>query len=303
MMEEIGRRYAMRLEHMAQRSGKLLTFLRKELNMSSTLVSRLKWQNAFFVNEEPAHTDHPVRAGDRILVYAEEQAEGYPAEKMDLSILYEDEWVIALDKPVGMLVHPSPSRNTGTLANGLRYYYEQTGQACAVHPISRLDRDTFGVVLLAKSAHVHAQFHRLQREGAMEKVYHASVFGGPEAQEGHIDLPIDRINDESLLRTVTGRGKPALTEYRVLHRWEQTALLELCPRTGRTHQLRVHCKYSDFPILGDPQYASDESCAYSLRHGIMPQQLCAKELAFVHPMTGARVEIHSKQCVICPENL
>lgn len=288
------------LECKAERAGKLLTFLRRELQMSSTLVSRLKWENAFFINGQPAHTDHPVQPGERITVVMAERAEGYPAEDIPLDILYEDEYLIAVDKPMGMLIHPSPSRNTGTLANGLRYYYERTNQPCAVHPVSRLDRDTFGVVLLAKSAHVHAHFCRMQREGAIQKIYQAAVFGGPEANRGRIDLPIGRVGEGSLLRKIDQSGKPALTAYRVLERGQETSLLELCPLTGRTHQLRLHCLSMGFPILGDPQYQTAASAAFAEARGISPQQLCAKSLTFLHPLTGERICVVSKQTVWRP---
>lgn len=141
----------MQLRCTASREGKLESFLRRELSMSSSLVSRLKWQDALLVNGEAVHTNHPVHPGDAVAVRLEETVEGFEPEEMALSVLYEDEALIALDKPAGMLTHPSPSRNDGTLANGLLAYYRASGQKCGIHPVSRLDRDTFGVVLLAKT--------------------------------------------------------------------------------------------------------------------------------------------------------
>ena len=157
----------MRLQCTAQREGKLLSFLRRELALSSSLVKRLKFRGAYTVNGQRVFTDYPVRAGDRIEVCMDEDTpENYAPETGELRILLEDEWLIALDKPPGVLMHPSSARNTGTLANFLLDYYQKTGQASAVHPVSRLDRDTFGVVLLAKSSHVHARFHAMQRAGS-----------------------------------------------------------------------------------------------------------------------------------------
>lgn len=291
----------MTLRHIAQREGLLLSFLRRELSISSSLVSRLKWQNAFFVAGQPAHTNHAVHIGDEIAVVIDEQAEGFPAEEMPLSVLYEDEFLIALDKPVGILVHPSPCRNEGTLANGLLAYYMKTAQRCAIHPVSRLDRDTFGVVLLAKSAYVHEKFRLLHQSGGMQKTYLATVFGAPQNESGVIDLPIRKLENGSLLRAVDARGQRAITEYRVLRRFAHTALLQLHPITGRTHQLRLHALASGFPILGDPQYQTPESAAFSLLHGVAPQQLCAKSLSFSHPMTGETVFIASAQNVALPE--
>ena len=197
-------------------------------------------------------------------------------------------------------MHPSPCRNEGTLANGLLYYFQQTGQPCGIHPVSRLDRDTFGVVLLAKSAHVHEKFRQLHQSGGLQKTYLAAVYGAPDADSGTIDLPVYKIGGGSLLRVVDARGQRAVTEYAVLERCAQTALLQLRPLTGRTHQLRLHCLASGFPILGDPQYRTEASAAFSGARGISPQQLCAKRIRFPHPMTGAELCVESAQSVRFP---
>lgn len=291
----------MELRHIAQREGKLSTFLHRELQMSSGLINRLKYQNALLVNSQPVRTNYPVRPGDEITVLLDEGTPEYPPEKMDLSILYEDEDLIALDKPQGILIHPSRNRNEGTLANGLLYYYQATGQRSAFHPVSRLDRDTYGVVLLAKNAHIHALLNEQHRLGEIWKTYHALVFGGPQEAEGRMDAPIARKPLPSLLREVREDGKKSVTEFRVLERYAQGSLLELRPMTGRTHQLRVHCAYFGYPILGDPQYGSEESKAFSESLHLAAQTLCAKKLRFRHPSTGKILEIYSKLEV--PSNL
>ncbi len=280
----------MRLRHVAQREAKLLSFLRQELALSSTLVKRMKFRGAYTVNGERVFTNHPVRVGDVIEVCLDEDVPEYPAQEGELTILYEDEALIAIDKPAGILMHPSSARNTDTLANYLLGYYQKTGQACAVHPVSRLDRDTFGVVLLAKNSHAHAKMHAMQKLGQIEKIYNAAVLGGPKEQEGIIDAPIARLSETGMLRGVREDGQPARSKFRVLEQMNGFSLLQLQPLTGRTHQLRVHCAHMGFPILGDPQYGSDE---LNLPH----QQLCAVGLRFVHPFTGNFVEIHSKQAV------
>ena len=289
------------LEQTAARQTKLLSLLRREFGLSAGLVKRLKWQNALFVNGAPAHTDCPVQPGDRVRVVLEEQTEGFDPEPMPLSILYEDPYFLAVDKPAGMLVHPSPQKNSGTLANGVLYHLQQSAAGAGVHPVTRLDRDTFGVVLLAKNANVHDRFCRLLREKQLEKTYLASVFGHPPQDAGEIDLPVYKVGGGSLIRVVDARGQQALTRYRVLETAGQTALLELHPMTGRTHQLRLHCMASGFPILGDPQYHSEDSRAFSEQFEISPQQLCAVRLEFRHPITGEDVVIRSRQHVRCPE--
>lgn len=280
----------MNLTHVAQREGKLLTFLRSEMGLSSTLVKRLKFRHAYTVNGQTVFTNFWVKCGDRIEVCMDEDCPEYPAQEGRLSVLYEDDALIALDKPAGILMHPSSARNTDTLANYLLWYYQKTHQSCAVHPVSRLDRDTFGVVLLAKNSHVHAKMHQMQTLGQIEKIYHAAVLGCPKDDEGIIDAPIARLSPEGMLRGVREDGKPARSKYRVLERKNGFSLLQLQPLTGRTHQLRVHCAYMGFPILGDPQYGND---ALGLAH----QQLCAHSLRFHHPLTGKLVEISSNQAV------
>ena len=280
----------MELKHTAVREGRLSSFLRDEMKMSSGLVNRLKWQEKIFVNGRPEHNDFAVRPGDVITVPLDEEEPDYPPEEGDISILYEDEWLLAVDKPAGMLIHPSRSRFEGTLANFVLGYYVRTGQKSAFHPVTRLDRDTFGIVLLTKNAHVHA----LMQAAELQKTYHALTFGGPSEETGVIDAPIARKELPSLLREVREDGKPSVTEYRVLEQFEKLCKLELRPITGRTHQLRVHCAYRGFPILGDPQYGSEESQAFSREKGLESQILCAKRLGFCHPVTGEVLRLESE---------
>ena len=145
----------MELKHIAAREGRLSSFLREEMQMSYGLMNRLKWQEKIFVNGAPEHTDFAVKPGDVITVPLDEEEPDYPPQEGPLTILYEDEYLMAVEKPAGMLIHPSRSRFDGTLANYVLGYYQKTEQKCAFHPVTRLDRDTFGIVLLAKNAHVH----------------------------------------------------------------------------------------------------------------------------------------------------
>lgn len=271
----------MELKHSAEREGRLSSFLRGELKMSVGLMNKLKWGDAIRVNGEPQHTNYEVLPGDCITVRLDEPEPDYPAEVGDLTILYEDEHILLVDKPAGMLIHPSRSKNTGTLANLVLGHFAGTGQSCAFHPVTRLDRDTFGIVLVAKNSHVH----NLLQLTHIEKTYHALVYGGPQDDRGIIDAPIARRPLPSLLRYVGPDGKPSLTEYQVLERCGPYAKLALRPITGRTHQLRVHCAHMGFPILGDPQYGSDASKAFSEGFLLNSQVLCAKRLEFVHPLT------------------
>ena len=272
----------MELKCTAAREGRLSSFLLGELKMSAGLMNKLKWGDGIQVNGVPRRTNHPVMPGDVITVRLDEEEPEYPAEDGLLPVIFEDAHILVVDKSAGMLIHPSRSKNSGTLANLVAGYYRRTGQKSAFHPMTRLDRDTFGLVLLAKNAHVHT----LLQNCRVKKTYHALVLGCPEAPEGVIDAPIARRPLPSLLRYVDASGKPSVTEYRVLETFRGFSLLALRPVTGRTHQLRVHCAHMGFPILGDPQYGTEGSGVLSARLGLSHQMLCAKKLEFTHPITG-----------------
>ena len=280
----------MKLTHTATREGKLSSFLLGELKMSASLMNKLKWGDAIQVNDTPQRTNYPVTPGDIITVRLEEEAPEYPAEDGPLEILYEDDCLLVVDKPSGMLIHPSRSKNDGTLANYVYGYYQKMGQQSAFHPMTRLDRDTFGIVLLAKNAHVHT----LLQQTRVRKTYHAWVFGGPGEENGEIDAPIARRPLPSLLRYISPEGKPSVTRWHVLERQDGLTKLALEPVTGRTHQLRLHCAHMGFPILGDPQYGSADSQAYSAEQGLTHQQLCAKKLEFIHPITEVPMTLESQ---------
>lgn len=280
----------------ARRAGPLLSFLRTELGLSSSLVKSLKTGSVFRVNGEPVFTDFPVQPGDVVTALLTEDPPDFPAQDLPLDILYEDEALLAVDKGPGLWVHPSPSRYTGTLANGVAGYFSRTKQPCGVHVVTRLDRDTFGVVLLAKHAHIHALLCQSQRAGQLRKTYQATVRGSMPEPSGIIDLPIRRRNGGSLLREVHPDGQAAVTRYRVLNERGGLSLLELEPVTGRTHQLRVHCAALGCPILGDRDYGGGSDT-------VPHQQLCAVSLTLPHPLTGEPLTIYSRQRPFFPKFL
>lgn len=284
----------MELNHTALHEGRLSRILRKEMGLSAGLMNRLKWTGALKVNGQSVHTDFPVQPGDTVTAVVEEESPDYPAEDLPLTILYEDDFLLAVDKPQGMLIHPSSARNTGTLANAVAGYYRRTGSTGAFHPLTRLDRDTFGIVLIAKNGYACALLQRSRPR----KTYHALTLGGPASDSGIIDAPIARKPLPSLLREVRPGGKPSRTEYRVLERGEALCRLALTPVTGRTHQLRLHCAYMGFPIVGDPQYGSAEALTWAERLGVSGQQLCAKRLELSHPVTGQALVLESGMDVL-----
>ena len=280
----------MELHYTSARDGRLSDILKNEMRVSTGLMNRLKTTERILVNGTPQRTNFAVRGGDTVTLLLDEESPEYPGEDAPLTILYEDDHILAADKPAGVLIHPSRSRDTGTLANAVIGHYARTGQKSAFHPLTRLDRDTFGVVLIAKNSHIHA----LLQQTDLQKTYQARIFGCLPEGEGIIDAPIDRRPLPSLLRFISPTGKPSKTRYRVLERFGGHSLVELEPLTGRTHQLRLHCAYLGCPILGDPQYGTEESMAYSAQFGYTYQRLCAKRIEFVHPLTTEAVRIESK---------
>lgn len=278
----------MEITHTALRSGRLSSFLREELGLSYGLMNRLKWQDKLFVNGIPRHADFQISIGDVISVPLEEPEPDYPAQDGPLTIIYEDAHILVVDKPAGMLIHPSRSRLTDTLANYVLGHYQKQGQQSAFHPLTRLDRDTFGIVLLAKNSHIHAKLSA----SPIEKTYQALVYK-QISQNMTIDAPIARLPLPSLLRQVDAAGKPCTTHLRVLQNYDHCTRVALTPVTGRTHQLRVHCAHIGHPILGDPQYGTAQSQDYSLSLGLHHQQLCATQLQFTHPVTGEAMTLNS----------
>ena len=280
----------MELNHTAQKDGRLSDILKNEMHVSTGLMNRLKTTDRILVDGVPRRTNFAVKGGDTVTLLLDEEDPEYPAEDAPLTILYEDDHILAVDKPAGVLIHPSRSRDTGTLANAVVGYYARTGQKCAFHPLTRLDRDTFGVVVIGKNSHIHA----LLQQTGLQKTYQARIFGCLPEEDGIIDAPIDRRPLPSLLRYISPTGKPSRTRYRVLERFNGHSLVELEPLTGRTHQLRLHCAHLGCPILGDPQYGTEESQRYSEQFGYAYQRLCAKRIEFTHPLTGEQVMIESK---------
>ena len=153
------------------------------------------------------------------------------------------------------------------------------------------------MVLLAKNAHIHAKLCQMMKDGQIHKTYLAAVYGCPKESAGEISLPVYKIGNGSLLRIVDPRGKRAVSRYRVLKTDGITSVLALTPVTGRTHQLRLHCKMAGFPILGDPQYASPASMLFSCARGLFTQQLCAAKLELPHPVTGQPLVISTRKTV------
>ncbi|MBP5166006.1 MAG: RluA family pseudouridine synthase, partial [Oscillospiraceae bacterium] len=229
----------------------LNNILRTRLRLSATLLRRLKAASAVYVDGLPRHTDYRVSAGECVSADVTEPEADYPPEPGEIDVIFEDEWLLALNKPSGMLIHPSHSRFEGTLANRALYHILSHGGA-ACHAVNRLDRDTGGIVLFSKSGYIK----NLMTGAITFKGYTAAVCGAPEPLSGSIELPIRRVREGDMLRAVLPDGAYARTDYQTSATDGRISLLRLSLFTGRTHQIRVHCHAMGFPVLGDRLYCS-----------------------------------------------
>ena len=250
------------------------------------------------VDGVPTHANQRVRAGALVVVALPPPPPiDVPPEAGALTLLYEDEALLAVDKPGGMLTHPSHAQYEGTLQGRVLGHLLRTGQAPCAHPMHRLDRGTAGVVLFAKHPHVQARWMAALRAGQVQKRYEGIALGRWRPMQGEITLPIAREEPTAQRRVPRADGDAALTRYSVLATW---ALGEVCvsrvalwPVTGRTHQLRVHCLAMGFPLLGDRLYHTPASQALSEALTLPVQCLHAVSIAFPHPLTGEHITIAS----------
>lgn len=253
------------------------SFLKRQ-GLSTHLWRRLKHQGSLFINGEVISraTLATLRTGDLLRCEIPEVSAVEP-QNIPLDVRYEDAYLLVVNKPVQMLVHPIAKEQRGTLANAVAYYYETKKEPCVFHPTHRLDRNTTGLVLIAKQPHIQSlltgndgpRFHR---------TYLAIVQGRFDEAEGVIDLPLRRKPTSFIEQEAHPTGKPAVTHWRVLEESAEASLIELRPITGRTHQLRVHLAAVGRPILGDDLYGEASPL-------ITRQALHACCLHLVHPVT------------------
>lgn len=199
-------------------------------------------------------------------------------ESLELSIVYEDEAVLVINKPAGMPTLPSPKYKSGTVANGVLAHYEKIGNPHTIHVVTRLDKDTSGLLLIAKDRLGHSLLAKSQQQFTIKRKYLAIVEGEMAEDEGKINAPIGRKPGSIVERVVTEIGKPAVSRYKVKQRLDEHTLLEVELETGRTHQIRVHFSHIHHPLLGDDLYGGKKD--YLNR-----QALHCHEISFLHPFT------------------
>lgn len=253
----------------------LRDFLRRQMKLSLTTWRKVKWTGSIEVNGEKAFPYSTVYPGDTISLHWEQECRIHPC-RLSLSILYEDDALLIINKPAGILVHPACSDKEPTIANGIIEYYRSKNCYLGFHPVHRLDRNTSGLLLIAKTPHIQ---HLLSHEQNLQIIrhYYAIVTGFPTPAAGEINLPIGRRPGSIVERMVCMEGKEAITSYRTILNVQSASLLEIQLHTGRTHQIRVHMSHIHHPLLGDDLYGGPKSL-------INRPALHSASLEFVHPI-------------------
>lgn len=274
----------------------MLDFLRKEMKVSRRTLSAIKYKGGhLLINGEDRTVRHVLKEGEvlTIIFPPETPSDFLIGENMPLEVVYEDDCLLVINKPAGIPVIPSHQYPTGTLANGLLAYFKAENLASTVHIINRLDRNTSGLMLVAKHRFSHERFFRMQKQKEVHRRYLAFVSGTLKEAEGTIDAPIGRKEGSAIERKVDWQsGRRSITHYKVLERYDDRTLVVVRLQTGRTHQIRVHFSSIGHPLLGDDLYGGPIN-------KIGRQALHSFELAFVHPFTGRPFHLHAP----CPEDM
>ncbi|MBQ7507369.1 MAG: RluA family pseudouridine synthase [Lachnospiraceae bacterium] len=255
-------------------------------------LQKLIREGAVLVNDAPAKkTGQALHEGDLVDITFPDPAESIVLpEDIPLSILYEDDALLVVDKPKGMVVHPACGHFSGTLVNAVMYHCKDSlsGINGELRPgiVHRIDKNTTGSLVVCKTDEAHRSLAEQLKEHTIKRRYVGLVTGVVKEDSGVIDLPIGRDRKNRKRMAVCPDGKEAVTEFTVLKRFPRTTYMEFHLRTGRTHQIRVHMAAQGHPLFGDEVYGREEK-------GLVGQTLHAETLGFLHPVTGAYMEFHA----------
>ncbi len=268
-------------------SGRLVKdVLKNKFLMSSGLITHLKkYDEGITVNGEKRFVNYKLNKGDilKILIY-EGASKNIEPKLGELDILFEDEDLIAINKSYDMPTHTSIGHHEDTLANAVLYHLNKSGEEHTFHAVTRLDKDTSGVVLIAKNRYAHDLLSNQLRLGKIEKTY-VAIICGKLSGSGIIDAKIKREEQSIIKRTVAADGQEAITEYKVLETFDDFSYVELHPKTGRTHQIRVHMASIGHPLVGDVMYGGERTAKRHLLH--------CRTLSFMHPITYEKIIIEA----------
>lgn len=258
--------------------------LRENRGISGRLSRRLQKNNQLYLNGKLSKGNAIVKRGDKIAILMEDEIENSIPINIPLDIIYEDYDLLILNKQPNIVVHPTKSHLDDTIGNGVAYYFKSKNIKKKVRFINRLDMGTSGILVIAKNSFTHQQLSKQMEEDSIEKMYIAVVKGVIEVENGVINAPIGKKEDEPMIREVMKDGQHALTKYKVIERYSDATLVQVKIETGRTHQIRVHMKYIGHPIIGDILYNKESDL-------INRQALHAHYFKFNHPRTGEEKEV------------
>ncbi|GLX68285.1 RluA family pseudouridine synthase [Paenibacillus glycanilyticus] len=280
-------------EQAGERIDKFVTDSLNEDSISRTQVQEWIKSGAVHVNQNAVKPNYKLSSGDQVAIRIPEPEDApIVAENIPLDIVYEDSDVIVINKPRGMVVHPAPGHSSGTVVNALMYHCKDlSGINGVLRPgiVHRIDKDTSGLLMAAKNDLAHVSLAQQLKDHTVSRKYIALVHGNLPHDQGTIDAPIGRDQNDRKMFTVTDRNsKHAVTHFSVLERIaDDYTIVELQLETGRTHQIRVHLKYIGYPLAGDPMYGRNKTVA------LKGQALHAALLGFKHPRTGEFLEFEA----------
>ncbi len=264
----------------------IIDYMSGTLGFSSRQSKRLLKDRKVHLNGKTAYRDNRLRNGDILEIdLSEDPREDIEAEDIELSIIYEDEYILAVNKPPYMLVHPTPNHPGGTLLNAVAYHFREQGKETALRLLNRLDMNTSGIVVIPKSAAVHGYLDECMKAGSVKKYYIAVIEGILVPEKGIIDKPIGKNEADPIRRKVASDGQPAVTVYETLSRSKGCSMVRLELLTGRTHQIRVHLSHLGCPIIGDTLYGKESSI-------IGRQALHASDMELPHPLGKGIIKLH-----------
>lgn len=279
--------------HKDEENQSVHQFLREHLGFSKSQIRSLKFrENGITVNNNRCRINYMLTNGDILKLILEEKTSAsriVPLFK-PISILYEDEDVLVVNKPAGILVHPAGGHYEDTLSNMVSAYYQKQNQDITIRPVGRLDKDTSGAVMFAKNKIAAARFSQKNCNSGFEKEYLAIVSGVPDRQNGEIGSPLSRCLGKPLKMQVDSNGKSAFTSYKIEKVFSSSSLLRVKIATGRTHQIRVHMASIRHPLLGDRLYGTEKSLALK---GFSRTALHAACVQFKQPFSGQTIQIEA----------